>query len=567
MKKLFVVFVCLALTIPLFAGGQGAGAAGSGAAPGKTSRVGAKGSLPLATNKPVLTMLYSGGYTETTTSFEYKDNVFTRQVVDETGIQLQIISTAPADAREQLNILLNTGEYPDIIFSPYGGVDLEYYAAQGIIIPLDAYEPLSYPNIQRVFTEYPEVSQRITATDGKIYAMPSVLECLHCTYQTGRIWYYMPWIRDNGRKVPETLDEFTDFLRYVKNTDLNKNGKKDEIGIAFSSGDVGGFVARIAKAYMPFVAGSYFGLALDNNKKIVEQYRDPAFRETLRYIAGLYKEGLILEDSFSMTADQLAAIARNTEPLAAILGTPWLNNFTEQLSQRFMDYFYLPALQGPQGQRWGTNAEPWGTVNGTYFITDKCKDPELAVALYDYFSGPAKNSAVGPKGVFWGDPDPGAVGKEGEPATYKVLLSFGNEPVNSGWHDGSPGVASKDSVVQVDGGAEAIRYMATGDKNLGAQLATNASYPETMWYRSSVNESKYALPMSIFIPPQNISGADSDRVADINAVLNPYLSQVIVEFITGVRDINNNSHWTAYLAELDRLGSPEMVSIRQKYVR
>jgi putative aldouronate transport system substrate-binding protein len=380
----------------------------------------------------------------------------------------------------------------------------------------------------------------------------------------------MPWIRDNGRKAPETIDEFTDFLRYVKNTDLNKNGKKDEIGIAFSSGDVQNFVARIAKAYMPFVMGSgYYGLALDNNKKIVEQYRDPAFRETLKYIAGLYKEGLILEDSFSMTGDQLSAVARNTEPLAAILGTAWLNNVTQQPSSRYMDYFYLPALQGPQGQRWATNTDAWGTVGASYFITDKCKDPELAVALYDYFSGPAHNSVIGPKGVWWDDPDPGALGINGRPAMIKRLMGYGSEPVNSGWHDYSPGVAAQEleNGLQVDGADIAIKYMATGDKNLGAQLVTNISYSEFMWYLTSVNESKYAIPASIFIPPMQLSAADATRVADINAVLDPFKEQVMVEFITGTRDINNDSQWNAYLAELNRLGSPEMVSIRQMYIK
>jgi putative aldouronate transport system substrate-binding protein len=563
MKKLFVVFMCLALAVPLFAGGRSA----AGTSSGGTSRVGAKGSLPLATNKPVLTMFIAGGYGETVTSFEYKDNVLTRQVVDETGIQLQIISTTGADARERLNILLNTGEYPDIIHN--GTIDLEYYAAQGIILPLDQYEPLSYPNIKRAFTEFPEVTQKITGSDGKMYALPSVNVCLHCTYSNGRAWYYMPWIRDNGRKVPGTLDELADYLRFVKNTDLNKNGKKDEIGIIFNKDDIQNFVARIAKAYMPFVMGSgYYGLAMDN-KKIVEQYRDPAFRETLKYIAGLYKEGLILEDSFSMTGDQEAALVRATDPVAAIVGTAWINNVTQQPSPRYMDYFYLPALQGPTGQRWATNTDAWGTVSAQYFITDKCKDPELAVALYDYFSGPVGQNSVGPKGIYWDDPDPGALGMDGRPATKKELMGYGTQPVNIGWNGNTPGLGSNGDRfgAQVDGADIAIKYQATGDKNLGAQLLSNMTYPEFMWYLTSIDAAKTALPLSVFIPPMQLSAADATRLADINAVLDPFKEQVMVEFITGTRDINNDSHWNAYLAELNRLGSPEMVSIRQKYVK
>jgi hypothetical protein len=79
--------------------------------------------------------------------------------------------------------------------------------------------------------------------------------------------------------------------------------------------------------------------------------------------------------------------------------------------------------------------------------------------------------------------------------------------------------------------------------------------------------SKYALPNSAFIPPMMLNDTDNARYADINAVLSPFKDQVFVEFITGVRDINNNAHWSAYLAELDRLGSGEMVQIMQKYIK
>jgi len=60
---------------------------------------------------------------------------------------------------------------------------------------------------------------------------------------------------------------------------------------------------------------------------------------------------------------------------------------------------------------------------------------------------------------------------------------------------------------------------------------------------------------------------DSSRYGDINEVLDPFKRQVFVEFITGVRDINNNAHWSAYLSELDRLGSRELIQILQKYIK
>jgi putative aldouronate transport system substrate-binding protein len=511
-------------------------------------------------------MYMAGGINEIATSFDYRDNLYTKKLVDETGIDLRVTATPASDAVERLNILMNTGDYPDMIL---GTLDIEYYANQGVIIALDPYDPLSFPNIRQIFTDTPEAIARLTASDGKMYALPHINQCLHCTYAFGRTWFYMPWVRDTGRKTPETLDEFTEFLRFAKNGDPNGNGRRDEMGVVFSRDDTMNFITKIAKAYLPFVDS---GLALDNNKRIVEQYRDPAFREALKYIAGLYQEGLIERDSFSMTAEQEMGIVRSAEPLAAVVSTSWIQGQALPGTQRFAEYFYLPALKGPTGQQWATNRDSYSDAWPAFYVTDKCKDPELAIALYDYINGPTApggSFAVGgQKGVYWDDADPGAVGYDGKPATWKLLMEFGTQPINSGWHNSVIAITSQAQRVsmQVSGVQEMERFLSTMDKSLEPQIVANTAYIEYMFYYTSMDASKHAMPESLFIPPQTLNNVDNTRVADIDVVLNPFKTQAFVEFITGVRDINNDGHWNAYLAELDRLGSPEMVSIRQKYI-
>jgi hypothetical protein len=88
-----------------------------------------------------------------------------------------------------------------------------------------------------------------------------------------------------------------------------------------------------------------------------------------------------------------------------------------------------------------------------------------------------------------------------------------------------------------------------------------------MWYLTAQQHQKYAKPESMFIPPLAVGEADAARLSDINAVLNPYKDQVFAEFITGVRDASNNTAWNAYLAELDRLNSKEILTIKQKYLK
>ncbi|MCL2319146.1 MAG: extracellular solute-binding protein, partial [Treponema sp.] len=554
--------------LPLFAGGSQSG----GSTAGSTSRTGSRGSLPLAKNKPTLSMFIPGAYDDRLTSLEYKDNAFTKKVVDESGVNLVITSTNFADRRERLNIILNSGDYPDIIYTNSFPVDMEYYAKQGIFIPLDGYDPMSFPRIKRAFEVYPEAKVKTVGSDGKLYSLPTVEYCLHCIYQFGRIWYYMPWVRDNNRKVPETLNEFTDFLRFAKNNDPNKNGKKDEVGILLTSGDLYNLVAFVAKAYMPFVfsGGASFGRGLDSNKKVVEQYRDDNFRSALTYLAGLYQEGLIIPDGFSMNREQAQVIARSQDTIAPVIASTWYNTLVPAVSDKSMEYFCLPPLKTPTGARYAFNGDPWGTIYNTFFITDKCKDPELALALYDYFlTDDAQKCAYGPKGEFWTDPDPGAVGYDGQPAFWKWIQTYGNATLNSHWGNFSPHVweAKMKAGIQMNDVDIAKKYLATGDAALKSRLQQNSSYPEFMWYNISMEASKYAIPTSAFIPPLLMSNADKTRYSDIFASYDPFMQSAIVEFITGVRDIKNNAHWNAYLAELDKLGSKELVQILQKYIK
>jgi hypothetical protein len=274
-----------------------------------------------------------------------------------------------------------------------------------------------------------------------------------------------------------------------------------------------------------------------------------------------------------MTGEQEMGIVRSEEPLAAVVGSSWINSHALPGTQRFLEYFYVPALKGPTGQQWATNQDFYGDISPIFYITDKCKDPELAIALYDYLANPDMMEwQNGPKGVVWDDPDPGALGTDGKPAKFKELMAFGTYPINSGWHNIEIRMISQAyrNSGQTQGVAEMQRFLTTMDKSLEPLILANPSgyYNTYMHYFLSTDASKHALPANMFIPPlNNMSDVDNARVADINAVLDPFKSQVFVEFITGVRDINNNSHWNAYLSELDRLGSPEMVSIMQKYIK
>jgi putative aldouronate transport system substrate-binding protein len=529
-------------------------------------------SLPLTKEDVTFTVLAHGGIIPQTSSYDYAQNAFTKRVVDETGIKLEFIATG-ADAEERRNVMLSTGTYPDLIMGSMGVDDLNYYAGQGIFIPLDDYNYMDYPNIKAAFDEFPALKNVVTGSDGKTYALPDLNECLHCVFQNGRIWYYMPWLRDNGTKGPATIDEFTQMLRFIRENDVNGNGNpRDEIPLAFDKDNIRNFISFIAQAYLPWVGSGEYGVAVVDGR-LVEQFRSSEFRESLKYMASLYKEGLIYPDSFNMSGEQLQSLAQAEPNILGVLAAAWKLSYTVQPSPRWMDFFNVPPLKGPTGQQWGANASSSSIMTARFIITDKCKNPELAIALYNYFLefNVAMDGYIGPKGIAWDDPDPDGLGLDAKPAVYKLLTPLGSQALNGSWSNQVlPMIrAARWFYIgnQSKGADMAQQWLATGDPSLRQDLLDNMDFAEEMWYYTALDHQKYAKPESMFIPPQSLSDDDAARLSDVNATLNPYKDQAFVEFITGVRDINNDAAWNTYLSDLDRLNSQEVLRIRQKYLR
>ncbi|MDR2184247.1 MAG: extracellular solute-binding protein [Treponema sp.] len=568
MKRILVMLMALTVSAGAFAAGSSQTA---GKTPGTVNLP--KGSLPISDGSVTLTV-FAGGLSQWVTSFDYKDNIFTKQVVDETGIKLEFVTATTADAAQKRNILLSSGDYPDIFIG--GGVDIAYYASQGILLPLDAYEPLSYPNIKAAFDRYPTLWNINRGTDGKLYGLPGVNECLHCNYSNGRALYFQPWVRDNKLKAPETLDEFTAYLRWIRDNDVNGNGNKnDEIPLTWEKSYVRHAVAIIAKAYMPFIYNQdYYGLSLNDNRQVVEQYKDPNYRRALQYMAGLYKEGLILPDSFAQTRDQLKALVENPTPLVGVAMCANPDNIGIAGGDRVINYFFLKPLAGPEGLRHASYRGPYAGLGTSMVITDNCKYPELAIALYNYLIDPVvARNAVGPKGSYWDDPDPGSISLMGGKPAYKNLTSFAAQQVNGGWNQTSPGIFTADvrlSEQAVDFDL-AKQYIQTGDAALHDRMVKNPSWNEEFLFIST-NELfvPYKINDKYFIPPSallRMNDNDNARFADIKATLETFVEQATVEFITGSRDVNNDTAWNTYLTELDRMGSKDIATLIQKYIK
>lgn len=311
----------------------------------------------------------------------------------------------PADAwEEKKNLMLATGDLPDIIESHIQDSDLTRYGPDGTFIDLTEYiEKYAHNFNAIVANELPDLKTFITAPDGKIYSF--------CRVNSG------PWMTTNGVGVmnkgwldklgleePKTLDEFTNVLRAFKTGDPNGNGVADEIPLCFDKYMFNNF----GIGYIM----SFFGLAISGQDgtgsfadvkdgKIYCQATTDEFRDAVKYLGQLYSEGLIDPEVFTLSEAELFS-KLNQEPCVVGVTQMWDINDSISNPQNNEDYDYYQMVSAYEGKDpvFFRNPLP-GTVRAWGMVTSACKYPEVAVRWLDYWFDPDNSieSIEGPIGV------------------------------------------------------------------------------------------------------------------------------------------------------------------------
>src|SRR5690606_345994 len=188
------------------------------------------------------------------------------------------------------------------------------YGSQGLFLPLNDLIDEYCVEVKRIFKDYPDIKELVTANDGNIYTMPYVNDCFHCNCGIERMWIYRPWLDELGLSMPTTLDEFEDVLTAFVNEDPNGNGKRDELPLMAHAHP--GWPAPLSNFFMGSFLYNPGGPASNrpnpwlylNNGKVDFVANKPEWREGLRYQHRLFAKGLIAKESFTQDLEALQRI-------------------------------------------------------------------------------------------------------------------------------------------------------------------------------------------------------------------------------------------------------------------
>jgi putative aldouronate transport system substrate-binding protein len=504
--------------------------------------------LPITTEKTTISAFIQQsphGMTDVTT------NTFTQELEELTNVHLDMTVVPSEGAKEKLNLLLASGDYQEIIVGGFFSNNelVKYGSEEGILIPLNELIDKYAVNLKARWAEHPHYQSDMTALDGNIYGIPSADSGI-----TGhgavsfKLWMNMDWLEKLNLNVPNTTEEFRNVLEAFKTQDPNENGKQDEIPL---TGAIGTWAAE-PHLYL-LNAFDYFDsnlLKLKEGKMTFCADTD-GFKEGLKYIAGLYSDGLIDPAAFTQNEQQLSAIGNNEG--IAIAGAATCGhvgmlvgvNNVERISQ----YDNIPPLEGPNGYRGIPYTKDLRLSGASFAITDKCENPEVAIKWADLFCSEdiSVRSQVGIKGKQWDDADPDTVGMDGETPATRKYLSF---------------ETSSEVATENDKWGWTMRLVEPNWKNT-FQVVGDINDPtnyEAKVYRATIKLLPYAADVDQ-IPPFWMSEDDSSKINQIFTPLNDYVNTSIIEFITGKKNVDRD--WDAYLEGLEKLNYQEYVKMNQ----
>ena len=149
---------------------------------------------------------------------DLQTNDFSNYLADLTGINMTYMTGGRDDWEDKINMMLQSGDYPDIIFGVSPNI-AKYGVKEGMFIALDDYlTEENVPNYLKMMEQYGLDMTR--EADGKIYSLADINVCYHCEYGR-KMWVNKRYLDEMGVDIPTTTQEFYDvcekFLEYKPN--------------------------------------------------------------------------------------------------------------------------------------------------------------------------------------------------------------------------------------------------------------------------------------------------------------------------------------------------------------
>ena len=457
-------------------------------------------------------------------SYKLSESLSWKTMKELTNVDIELIGEfQSAESTEKMNLLINSGDYPDMIYKP-GGLDVFDLGQQGILIPLEDLIREYAPNLTAKLDEE-DLWDEITYADGHIYGLP-YMEGKMMYYGGAPLWINKRWMDNLGLEEPKNLEDLYQVLKAFKEQDANGNGDpNDEVPFTFATNI---FTPNRFLAYMEeglFYADIYSGIIDD---ELVFYPLTDGFKDNyLAYLKKMYEEGIIDKNAFTQQYDQMTVNGK----AADIHGMFFRSGPNGQVAEGyFTDYITLkPWTEGHLPMIYGASSG--------MLITDKCEHPEILVAWADYF--------YTEEGFMLAD-----MGVEGE--TYKYY-----DDGTYGWIvDGTYGETQTEvkNSQCMQGTAGAAMYLYDIRYNINPE-----DDPAAAWTYKERELNLYK--MGTVMPVMSFTAEEQEQISDLQTQIFSYIETYTAQAVTGQVDLE--SSYAEFQDSIKKMGADKLQEIYQ----
>lgn len=336
---------------------------------------------PIKTDK-VITHWYVAGAGQLAAIPDVNNWPVFQELAKRTGIKEKYISPAVNQAKEQLNVMFASGEYADIIewnfLNDYPGGP-EKAIKDGNILKLNDLIEKSAPNLKKYLKAHPDVDKQIKTDNGTYYGFPFIRGDDWLKTYGGPI-IRKDWLDDLGLQVPTTIDDWYIVLKAFK----EKKGAAAPLT----------FISGVPRVFDDLGTGAFVGaygvtrgFSLKDGKVIFGPAQ-PGYKEFLATMRKWYVDGLLDKDIATIDgkirdANMTSGKSGATYALAGGGIGKWLTAMKDKDPKYNVVGAPYPVLKKGDIPMFGQK-DYTAPSGGTYAISPKSKNQELAVQLLDY---------------------------------------------------------------------------------------------------------------------------------------------------------------------------------------
>ncbi|MBR5546911.1 MAG: hypothetical protein IKU70_08000 [Clostridia bacterium] len=503
------------------------------------------------------------------------DNVWTLQYFEEmSNLDITWQHIERASAPEKIPLMLAGDTMPDAILG-YSKMNhaalVQYGVDEGMLYPIDTL--LDYmPNFKAMLDAKPAVKASLYASDGHFYGLPVMADGSDSYIL--RFFINSDWLKNVGKEMPTTLDEFYDVLVAFRDQDANGNGDpSDEIPVSAAWNEGYSLRAWILNSLGFCTTGNntaYYYKEDGSYEAAYIPYRSE-YKEYLTYMNKLWNEGLLDLDMFTQTQAQVDAKLTDKRSGFTTVSAPQAVDPTSEFSWEAAK----PLTSALNATPIQPKSAPIGNP-GYFFINSNC-DEETAAALAnfgdafftvdlynilqvgpEYVEGEAPAmTAEGPQymsgyGAFWNE-ETKARDWVFDTANYASAWAFRTTVISTWAHPGYNGNGNDEWIIEWG-----TKY----PESTQGKFVANGMKHDT--WRISAN--KWQTPYAKFVMPSLFYTAEDQATAnEIATMMNDYVAGMEAKFITG--ELSIEADYDNFVKTLEEYGVNGYMDILNKYVK